>query len=68
MAKKHDWRRLIQTTFRESGLTIKAVADGASVPYAAAHGLLTGDRNTTLGITERICKVLNLQLVNRKGA
>ena len=68
MPKRQDMRRLIQTAFRASGKSVKAVSREGGIPYATAHGLLLHDRDVTLSTIEKVCVVFDLELVRRKEA
>ncbi len=54
--------RLIRSTFKKSGLSILALSKRSSVPYATAHGVIRGTRDPSLSNTEKLCKVLGLEL------
>jgi transcriptional regulator with XRE-family HTH domain len=58
----NEFGGLIRDRFRKSGLSIKALADRAGVPYAAAHGFLTGTRDPALSTATKLCKILRLEL------
>ena len=58
---------VIRAAFRTSGLSIKRLAVQSGVPYASAHGFLSGRCDVALGTAARLCKVLGLQLMTRKG-
>jgi len=58
---------VIRAAFRASGLSIKRLAVESGVPYASAHGFLSGRCDVALGTAARLCKVLGLQLTIRKG-
>ena len=57
-----DLADTIRKRFRESGLSIKALADRAGTPYANVHGLIVGDRDVTLGTASALVAVLGLEL------
>ena len=52
----------IRTTFRESGLSMKALSDRSGVFYSAVHGFLTGDQDITLKTAAKLTKTLGLEL------
>ena len=58
---------VIRAAFRTSGLSIKRLAVESGVPYASAHGFLSGRCDVVLGTAARLCKVLGLELTTRKG-
>ena len=52
----------IRRAFKGSGMSIRELSKRSDVPYAAVHGLITGDRDVQLSTVERLSKVLGLQL------
>ena len=59
---KGDMAELIRATFRESGLSMKQLAERSGVYYASVHGLIVGGRDPALSTADKICKVLGLEL------
>ena len=57
-----EMAELIRERFRKSGLSIRQLAIRANVPYAAAHGFVSGTRDPLLSTVDRLCKVLGLEL------
>ena len=52
----------IRTAFRESGLSIKRLAIQARLPYAVAHGFVTGNSDPRLSTVAKVCEALGLEL------
>ena len=63
----NEMAKLIRARFHRSGLSIKALADQAKVPYAAAHGVINGTRDPMLSTAVKLCKVLGLELRPTRG-
>jgi len=59
---------VILTAFRASRLSIKQLAVESGVPYASAHGFLSGGCDVALGTAAKLCKVLGLQLTTPTAA
>lgn len=53
---------LIRERFRATGWSILQLAKRSSVPYAAAHGFVNGDRDVVLSTAAKLCDALGLQL------
>ncbi len=67
MAKKRaTLRATMLATFKCSGMSIKALADQSGVHYSAVHGFITSERELRLTSVQRICDVLELELVPAK--
>lgn len=62
-------RDVVQRRFRQSGLSINALAKQTGLNYQSVHGFLRGYRDLRVTNLDRVCKVLNLELryVKRKG-
>ncbi|MHC4089826.1 MAG: helix-turn-helix domain-containing protein [Planctomycetota bacterium] len=61
---------VIRATFRKSGLSIKQLADRSGIPYASAHGIVSGTRDPALSTVSKLAPVLGLELApvrRRKG-
>ena len=52
----------VRRAFRESGMSLKRMAEASGTPYASVHGFFTGDRDVTLSTLEQWCGVLSLEL------
>ncbi|UCC31268.1 MAG: helix-turn-helix transcriptional regulator [Phycisphaerales bacterium] len=63
---KNDLADLIRARFRESGLSIKQLAERAGVPYASVHGFTVGTRDPVLSTVSKLCKVLGLELRSKR--
>ena len=70
MAKRmdpHDLVGLLRAAFRDSGMSMKALADAAGTPYANVHAFLVGGRDIRLATAGKLCKVLRLTLKPTRG-
>jgi len=57
---------VIRAAFHRSKLSIRRVSVESGVPYASAHGFLSGRCDVALGTAARICSVLGLRLTADK--
>ncbi len=53
---------ILRRAFRESGLSLKRLADESDTRYASVHAFFTADRDPQLSTVERWCRVLGLEL------
>ncbi len=70
MAKRmdpHDLIGLLRAAFRDSGMSMKALADAAGTPYANVHAFITGGGDIRLATAGKLCKVLRLTLKPTRG-
>lgn len=56
----------VRRAYRDSGSSLKRLAEASGTPYASVHGFFTGQRDVTLNTLERWCRVLGLRLVRGK--
>lgn len=56
----------VRRTFRDSGMSLKRMAELSGTPYASVHGFFTGSRDVALRTLEGWCRVLGLRLVSEK--
>jgi predicted transcriptional regulator len=61
-SETNNMAALIQKTFRQSGLSIKALSVRSGVPYASAYGVVNEGRDPALSTVAKLCKVLGLEL------
>ena len=52
----------MRRAFERSGLSIKALAVRARIPYASAHGFVKNGRNLSLETVAKVCETLGLEL------
>ena len=57
----------IRQAFRDSGLSLKRLSVRSGVPYACVHGFFTGNRDPALSTIQKWCRVLDLELVPKRG-
>ena len=57
-----DLLELLRARFQASGLSIKALADRAGIPYAAVYNAVNGKSDPQLSTVSRLCAVLGLTL------
>lgn len=63
-----DIGKTIRRAFKSSGMNILALSKLADIPYSAAHGLMTGNRNAKMETLNKVCGALGLELKpKRKG-
>lgn len=63
MARRaNDMTELIREAFRESGLSMKRLAEKSDSHYASIHGFLVTGRDLKLTTAQRVCAVLGLEL------
>ena len=70
MAKRmdpHDLIGLLRAAFRDSGMSMKALADAAGTPYANVHAFIVGGGDIRLATAGKLCKVLGLTLKPTHG-
>ena len=52
--------------FRRSGMSIKALAEAADVPYSPLRRFLIGETGATLRTADKLAAVLGLRLISSK--
>lgn len=52
----------IRRALERSGLSIKALAVRAGIPYPSAHGFVKHGRNLSLETVAKVCETLGLEL------
>ena len=57
----------VREAFRKSGLSMKRLADQSGVHYASVHGFMTATRDPCLSTVDRLCNVLDLEIVARRS-
>ena len=56
----------IRAAFRESGWSIKRLADESGVPYSSCHGFAMVTRDVASGVASRLCEALGLRLTKAR--
>ena len=56
----------IRASFRESGWSIKRLAEESGVPYSSCHGFAVGTRDVSTGVASRLCRALGLQVTKAR--
>ena len=57
---------ILRRAFRESGMSLKRLADESGTRYASVHAFFTGERDPQLSTIEKWSRVLGLRLVSDK--
>jgi ribosome-binding protein aMBF1 (putative translation factor) len=57
---------VIRAAFQKSGLSIKKLAERSRVPYASVHATIVGERDPLLSTADKLCRVLELELVPKR--
>ena len=53
---------ILKRAFRESGMSLKRLADESGTRYASVHAFFTAERDPQLSTVEAWCRVLRLEL------
>ena len=53
---------ILKRAFRESGMSMKRLADESDTRYASVHAFFTAERDPQLSTVEAWCRVLGLEL------
>lgn len=53
---------ILKRAFRESGMSMKRLADESGTRYASVHAFFTAERDPQLSTIEAWCRVLGLEL------
>lgn len=56
----------LRAAFRESGWSIKRLADESGVPYSSCHGFAAGTKDVSTGVASRLCEALGLRLTKSR--
>lgn len=59
--------KTLQASFKQSGLSMKALSKRSGVPYAAVFRAVKGLSDPALSTVQRLSDVLGLELTKRKG-
>lgn len=67
MQRRHSKiRDALLRALKESGWSLKRLAEESGVGYASTHGFFVNDRKATLGSAEQWCHALGLEVVPRR--
>lgn len=61
-------RSIIQQAFKQSGMSVKKLADTTKLPYASVYNAVRGISDPQLSTVELICSVLELELAPKRQA
>ncbi len=59
---KNTMAVIIRKRFRQTGWSIKQLAERSGVAYVIAHGVVTGTRDPVLATAAKLCAALGLEL------